>query len=164
MSGAAPREAFRPTADLNPELLKDPEFRKAYAEFSSTVANALQRELWSNMYRVYLVQTKFALKSQLAELVFRLSVLSVGTFFAYLGYRLFFAGFVGPANLEAKGGSYSVTLSQAAPGIFFALFGTIMIVFGISRLLPVPEAKQPELSLSAGSPGADPASEQMPEG
>jgi len=28
-------------------------------------------------------------------------VLSVGTFFAYLGYRLFLSGFIGPASLKA---------------------------------------------------------------
>lgn len=159
MSGAAPQEPFRPAADFNPELLKDPEFRKAYAELSVSMANGLQQTLWSNLRSAYEVQAKFSLRSQLTELVFRLSVLSVGTFFAYLGYRLFFAGFVGPANLEAKGGSYSVSLSQAAPGIFFALFGTIMIVFGISRLLPVPQAHEPQVSLSTGSARADPASE-----
>src|SRR5262249_27490655 len=161
MSGAAPREAFRPTVDFNPELLKDPEFRKAYTELSVSVVNGVQQALWSNMSGAYTAQAKFALKSQLVELVFRLGVLAVGTFFAYLGYRLFFAGFVGAANLEAKGGSYSVSLSQVAPVIFVALFGTIMILAGISKLLPVPQAKEPNVSFSSGTA---PTPEEVAEG
>jgi hypothetical protein len=102
------------------------------------------------MQSVQLDQLRFSLKSQYAELTFRLGVLTVGTFFGYLGYRLFLAGFVGPANLEAKGGSYALSLGQAAPGIFFALFGTVMIVVGISRLLPVPKMVQPSLEYSSG--------------
>ena len=95
-------------AEVTPELL----------EAQERMATSLQRELWSNLQQAAVDQMKFSLKSQLTELIFRLAVLSVGTFFAYLGYRLFLSGFIGPANLEAKGAGYSLSLGQAAPGIF----------------------------------------------
>ncbi len=120
MSASVP--SHPPVAEVTPELL----------EAQERMATSLQRELWSNLQQAAVDQMKFSLKSQLTELIFRLAVLSVGTFFAYLGYRLFLSGFIGPANLEAKGAGYSLSLGEAAPGIFFALFGTILIVVGIS--------------------------------
>ena len=133
-------------AEVTPELL----------EAQERMATSLQRELWSNLQRAAVDQMKFSLKSQLTELIFRLAVLSVGTFFAYLGYRLFLSGFIGPASLEAKAAGYSLSLGQAAPGIFFALFGTILIVVGISRLLPVPRAQAPEVRFSTGGTAENP--------
>src|SRR5262245_11388729 len=145
---SSPRHS-QSTVELSPEALQ------AQVQ-AAEAASRLQQELWSNMQRVALDQMWFFLRSQIAELVFRLGVLSVGTFFGFLGYRLFLAGFVTPANMEAKGGGYALSLGQAAPGIFFALFGTIMIVVGISRLLPVPKLQQPEISYSPKTPAGSP--------
>jgi hypothetical protein len=65
--------------------------------------------------------------------VFRLSIIITGALSIFLGYRLFLKG-VGPseaaktgAQLEAAASSYRLTLRNAAPGTFFALFGAIII-------------------------------------
>ena len=48
----------------------------------------------------------------------------------YLGYRLFVKGVSGEASLKAEHNKFKVQLLNAAPGIFFALFG--MAILGLS--------------------------------
>ena len=53
---------------------------------------------------------------------------SVGLAFAYMGYLLFRSGVWGNAgDLKANYGDNKLVLKSAAPGTFFALFGTIVI-------------------------------------
>ena len=50
----------------------------------------------------------------------------------YLGYRLFVAGVVNKQSGEFSGKSFSIKLINVGPGVFFALFGTGVLVFMIS--------------------------------
>lgn len=64
--------------------------------------------------------------------LFRLSIIGVGAVSIWLGYRLFVKGIYaagggGGAELGAKVGETELTLKNAAPGTFFALFGVIVI-------------------------------------
>ena len=59
---------------------------------------------------------------------YKIITLLVGSFFSYMGYRLFKLGIWGKAgNLEANIGDKKLILKRAAPGTFFALFGAIII-------------------------------------
>ncbi len=52
----------------------------------------------------------------------------IGVLFAYMGYKLFIAGIWGQAGqLETAFGDNKLVLKKAAPGTFFALYGTIII-------------------------------------
>lgn len=70
-----------------------------------------------------------------ALLVFyKITCLVVGLVFAYMGYRLFLEDKTKPAgSLVAGGGSNVIKLTNAAPGIFFSLFGTVLIVFSVLK-------------------------------
>ena len=65
--------------------------------------------------------------------VFRLAIIATGTICIVLGYRLFAARFQfggerpKDATFGAKLAGLTVTLKNAAPGAFFALFGVIVI-------------------------------------
>jgi len=70
-------------------------------------------------------------------LTYRLAILILGGMSIYLGYRLFVESFNqtnnSEAELSAKFGDATLTLKNAAPGIFFAIFGaaiTIIILMG----------------------------------
>lgn len=59
---------------------------------------------------------------------YKLASLAVGSFFAYMGYRLFMSGISGHAGELATGfGDGKLVLKKAAPGTFFSLFGTVII-------------------------------------
>jgi hypothetical protein len=67
-------------------------------------------------------------------LLFRTVMVLVGFAFAYLGYRLFQSGVYEKAGeLKAAWGDRNLALKQAAPGIFFALFGVIVVGISIVR-------------------------------
>ena len=64
--------------------------------------------------------------------LYKITSLIVGLALAYMGYRLFMAGIWGNAgDLEAKYGNQRLVIKAAAPGTFFALFGTIVLAFTI---------------------------------
>jgi hypothetical protein len=64
--------------------------------------------------------------------IYKIVSLTVGTIFAYMGYRLFMSGVWGNAgDLNWSHRDSKVTLKQAAPGTFFAFFGTVIIGFTI---------------------------------
>ena len=72
----------------------------------------------------------FAIITSLA--IYKIASLAVGLGFAYMGYKLFIAGIWGNAgDLQAKYGDNKLVLKSAAPGTFFALFGTIIIAVTI---------------------------------
>ena len=54
-----------------------------------------------------------------------------GLFFAYLGYKLFINGVSGNASLSAKKDKISLQLLNASPGLFFALFGALIIIYSV---------------------------------
>lgn len=60
--------------------------------------------------------------------VYKLCSLLVGVFLAYMGFKLFMSGIWGNAgDLDSKFGNFKIVLKHAAPGTFFALFGTVVI-------------------------------------
>lgn len=67
-------------------------------------------------------------------ILYKISCLMAGVAFTYMGYKLFLADKSTPAgdiNLSAK--EYALSLRGGAPGIFFSLFGAILICFAIYK-------------------------------
>jgi hypothetical protein len=60
--------------------------------------------------------------------LFKLASLLTGLISVFMGYRLFLAGIWGePSQFVANVGKNRLLLKSAAPGLFFALFGTCVI-------------------------------------
>lgn len=65
---------------------------------------------------------------------YKIVTLVVGLGFAHMGYRLFMADKTGSAgDLQAKAGKYGLSLRGGAPGVFFSLFGTILICLSVFK-------------------------------
>jgi hypothetical protein len=65
-------------------------------------------------------------------IIYKLTSLLIGFGLVYLGYKLFLAGiFEGGGDLNATFSDNKLTLKKASPGIFFALFGTIVIAMAL---------------------------------
>lgn len=63
---------------------------------------------------------------------YRIFTILAGTVIVYLGYRLFVLGiFEKAGELSAKWQGKSLAIRQAAPGTFFALFGSVIICVSI---------------------------------
>ena len=60
----------------------------------------------------------------------------------YLGYLLFLKGIEGSSSLEGEVKKVKLTLRNASPGLFFALFGAFIIITGIYK----PEIHSREVS------------------
>ena len=82
----------------------------------------------------------------------------VGLVFAFLGYRLFMADKLGSAgDFEGASGGHKITLRGAAPGTFFALFGTAVVGFTVwkgidySSIVP-PNALAPQTEIAVPAP------------
>ncbi len=61
--------------------------------------------------------------------LFKISCLTIGLISIYFGYRLFLKGIWGQAgNLSGNFGNNKLVLKNGAPGTFFTLFGTVIIV------------------------------------
>ncbi len=89
----------------------------------------------------------------LALALYKITSLLVGLALCYLGYRLFVAGVWGKAgDLDAKFGNNKLILKSAAPGTFFALFGTIVIAVTIWKgfELQTGQTRLPEVAIPAG--------------
>ena len=95
----------------------------------------------------------------LALLGYRSLILIVGLLLAWMGYKLFLRGLVQPSgNLEIHGGkNITVKLSKAAPGIFFALLGAVIIVYSITRIIQLSETVSPALPAGTAIDTAAPA-------
>ena len=66
--------------------------------------------------------------------LYKIICLFVGLAFAYMGYRLFLENKIKKAgSLEASGNGSNIKITDAAPGVFFSLFGTVLIVFSILK-------------------------------
>jgi hypothetical protein len=62
-------------------------------------------------------------------LLYKFGVIVVGAFIVYLGYRLLVRGaFEASSDFQLHWGDRSLTLSRAAPGSLFALFGAGVMV------------------------------------
>jgi hypothetical protein len=67
-------------------------------------------------------------------ILYKLGILIAGVSLCYMGFRLFLTDKIGiSGDLTARGGAYELKLSGAAPGIFFSLFGTVIICFSIFK-------------------------------
>lgn len=76
---------------------------------------------------------------------YRIAALSVGALFVFFGYRLFKIGyFEKGGELQAAWGKKRFALKQTAPGIFFALFGAIVIGIGMWKPLTISRTEIPE--------------------
>lgn len=65
---------------------------------------------------------------------FKIGSLTVGLTAVFMGYRLFQQGLWGhPTELVANVGENKVLLKSAAPGTFFALFGTAVVVTALVK-------------------------------
>jgi hypothetical protein len=83
-------------------------------------------------------QVGLAFWSVMIVAAYKIASLLVGLGFGYMGYRLFLAGIGSPAaELEASAGERKLRLSQAAPGIFFALFGAAVVAATIHKGLDI---------------------------
>jgi hypothetical protein len=74
-------------------------------------------------------------------ITFRIVALLVGAFLLFLGYSLFKLGYFEKAGeLQAAWGNRRLVLKQVAPGIFFALFGTVIVCVGTWKPISVQSA------------------------
>ncbi|NEI71014.1 hypothetical protein GR212_15655 [Rhizobium lusitanum] len=83
-------------------------------------------------------------------LLYKITCLAVGAVCIVLGYELFLRGFLDPASINATRGDASVEIRNAAPGIFFALFGSAIVGLTVYRGFRVNSqiaSKLPERSL-----------------
>ncbi len=70
----------------------------------------------------------------IAAIFYRIVTVLSGFAFAYLGFRLFCLGISSKAGeLKATFGENGLILRQVAPGIYFALFGTVIVGISIYR-------------------------------
>ncbi|HEY1606035.1 MAG TPA: hypothetical protein VGF77_10620 [Allosphingosinicella sp.] len=73
-------------------------------------------------------------KVYLVAAAYRLCVLLAGVLLTYMGYRLFLADkTLSAGDMKAGYDRYRIELKGAAPGIYFALFGTILIVISLVK-------------------------------
>ncbi len=70
----------------------------------------------------------------IALITYKIFVLIAGIALSYMGFRLFALARTSPAgDMEASWGEYKLKLGRAAPGIFFTLFGAVIICFSIFK-------------------------------
>ncbi len=66
--------------------------------------------------------------------VYKVATLLAGLSLAYMGYKLFRVGIFGDSgNLEVTWADTKVVLKRAAPGTFFVVLGTIVLVTTVWR-------------------------------
>lgn len=81
---------------------------------------------------------------------YKIASLLVGLVFCYFGYKLFLAGVWGNAgDLNARFNNNKIVLKSAAPGTFFAFFGTIVIALTIWKGLDFESHKTEPLEKTA---------------
>lgn len=56
-----------------------------------------------------------------------------GIFCIYLGFRLYVLGVLEKGSGSASGGGMEVTWKDYGPGVVFAVFGALLIVFAVTR-------------------------------
>lgn len=66
--------------------------------------------------------------------VYKVATLVIGLAFAFMGYRLFLRGIITEAGeVQTNWENRSLVLKKAAPGTFFALFGTAIVCVSLWR-------------------------------
>jgi hypothetical protein len=73
---------------------------------------------------------------------YKIACLLVGLACIFMGYRLFLEGVFAPATLEAAKGQATLSLQNAAPGTFFALFGSVVVAFVVWQGLHFESSKE----------------------
>jgi hypothetical protein len=63
-----------------------------------------------------------------------LVLMLVGAFLFWLGYKLFMVNLADKADLDAQYGKLKLKLVGASPGIFFALFGSVLISITMGKM------------------------------
>ena len=67
-------------------------------------------------------------------LIYKIGSLLTGLLFAYFGFRLFLADKTGPAgDLSLKYDKYLINVKGGAPGLFFSLFGAIIVAITVAK-------------------------------
>lgn len=67
-------------------------------------------------------------------LIYKFATLLTGLAFTYMGYRLFLADKTNSAgDFKASSKDYLLSLTGGAPGVFFCLCGTVLIVFSMFK-------------------------------
>ena len=83
------------------------------------------------------------LRVLLVLILYRSIAIIAGVVVTYLGYKLFVLGIYQKAGeLKAGWSGKSLALRQAAPGTFFALFGTAVVVVSLWRGIDINEIKK----------------------
>lgn len=67
----------------------------------------------------------------------RLLIVLIGGLSIYCGYRLFSIVSTDVGELAAKGGSIQIRLLRIGPGVFFAFFGSAIVLFAMSQSMSV---------------------------
>ncbi|MDK2593524.1 hypothetical protein [Pseudoalteromonas obscura] len=69
-----------------------------------------------------------------SALLYKLGLVGVGFLIVFLGYKLFVNGIYGnTGDLIANWNEYKLILKRGAPGTFFSLFGTSVILIGVLK-------------------------------
>ena len=71
--------------------------------------------------------------SVVLNFLFKLIVVLVAGFFVYLGYDLFIRGVTGEASLVSNAQDVGAQLINAAPGLFLAVGGFVIVVEALRR-------------------------------
>jgi hypothetical protein len=67
-------------------------------------------------------------------LVYKMVSLVAGLSLAYMGYRLFLAGISDKdGNFKEEWTNFKIALARIGPGIYFALFGTAVIIYALNK-------------------------------
>jgi hypothetical protein len=75
--------------------------------------------------------------------VYRITAIVAGLALCFLGYKLFVLGVYEKAGeLKAAWGNHLLTLKQAAPGTFFALFGAFVMSLSLVRGITIDQLRQ----------------------
>ena len=96
-------------------------------------------------------------------MIYRMLIVVGGVLCIYFGYRLFYVVQLKQGEFKIKTGeSYEISLSDVAPGVFFALFGAGILVFCLTNgitIKPVPatmsearKSSQPRSEITNQSP------------
>ena len=62
-----------------------------------------------------------------------LTSMAIGAFLCWMGYKLFFVKLSDKSNMDIEYGKLKLKLLDASPGIFFVLFGTVLISFSLIK-------------------------------
>jgi len=95
----------------------------------------------------------------LALTLYKIASIAVGGAFAYFGYRLFLAGHLESAgSLRAEGTTVKLSLTKGAPGTFFALFGTGVIIAAMWKGIQVDDSAGDNAHTPTLEPKSSPSS------